>query len=143
MLTVPKHSREKCVARLPRRRSLSLDRNEAEGNLRANEANTDKSDILENKGVPLERFVVPRSQLHVPQESSLPVPLKYQHVTNQSETDSKSAAERTINDCWNIEDATAPSDGWVGPLRFQVLRTLPAVGYKSVEVHKDSGHHRT
>ena len=44
-------------------------------------------------------------------------------VTRQIETDSERDAERTINDCWNIDRATTSSGDWAGRIRFQVLRT--------------------
>ena len=66
--------------------------------------------------------VMPRCQLFVPQASFFTIPLKYNDVTRQTESDSDSAAEHTIDDCWNIDGATTLSDDWVVRSRFHFLR---------------------
>ena len=72
----------------------------------------------------------PRTQHDAPQKSSFPTPLKYIDVMKHFVTDSESAAERTINDCWKINGATTLSDDWVGRTRFQMLRTRAPAVYK-------------
>ena len=70
---------------------------------------------------------------HVPQNSSLPSPLRYVDVMRQ--TDSDNAAEQTINVFGNIDDALMVLDCWVGRTRFKRVRTRSPEFYKFVHGH--------
>ena len=72
-------------------------------------------------------------RLYVPEKVSFLITLRYVDVMRQTNTDLEHAAESTVNDCWNVAGTPMLSNGWVGCVRFQVLRTRLPSGYKSVD----------
>ena len=66
--------------------------------------------------------VVPRVKLHVPQEESFPIPLKYTDFTRTTHTSLDVLMEKHIEDCWNVDGERELSDAWTGFTRFILLK---------------------
>ena len=69
--------------------------------------------------------------MHVPQEPSFPIPLKYVDVSRHTETNLDFMGEHCIDDHWNVVKNKTPKVG--GFLtKFTILQKRPAEGHQWV-----------
>ena len=65
--------------------------------------------------------VEPRVKLHMPQEESFPIPMKYIDVNRTTYTSLDVLLEKQIEDYWNVDGERELSDAWTGFTRFILL----------------------
>ena len=72
--------------------------------------------------------VVPRVKLYVPQEETLPFPMKYIDITRTTFTSLDVMLGKQVEDYWNVDGERELSDAWTGFTRFILLNERPPDG---------------
>ena len=66
---------------------------------------------------------VHRTELNIPDETTVSILLKYVDVMRQTRTSIESVSKQSLNEYWNDEKEVLLSEEWIGTTRFQMLRT--------------------
>jgi len=72
---------------------------------------------------------VPRTQLFVPTNDDLPLPLKYVDILRTTETDLEHLREHVVRDYWTRDGARELSAPWTGRTVFTLLKPQPPPGF--------------
>ena len=67
--------------------------------------------------------------MHVPQESSFPIPLEYVDVFRRTNTTLDVLQERNFDDCWNVDGDGHLPGPWTGVTHFTRQNHAPPQGY--------------
>ena len=73
--------------------------------------------------------VEPRVKLHMPQEESFPIPMRYIDVTRTTDTSLDVLLEKNIDDYWNVDGERELPDSWTGFTRSILLNERPPDGF--------------
>ena len=68
----------------------------------------------------------PRVQLHVAEEETFLIPVKYIDVTRSTHTDLDVMQEKRIGNYWNVDANRSLSDSWKGFTKFTLLKEHPS-----------------